>query len=113
MQHIILIDPNSPRLQRITDSNRASQITRVHCGCETVGCGVADADGIVFGFEFGDGADGAEDFFLHYLHVFAYVGEDGGLDEVAFVAVAFAADFYFGAFFFAGVDVAGVFLANV
>ena len=106
MQHIILINPHGPRLQRTTNPQRRIQILGVHCGGEAVGGLVADADGVVFGLEFGNGADGAEDFFLHDLHVFADVGEDGGLDEVAFFAVAFAADFDLGAVFFAGVDVA-------
>ena len=75
-------------------------------GGETVGGGVAETDGVFFGLEFGDGADGAEDLFLHDLHVFADVGEDGGLDEVTFLAVTFAANFDFGALFLAGVNVA-------
>ena len=106
MQHIILIHPHGARPQRITNSNRTTQIIRMHRGGQTVRRRVADADGIFFGFELRDGADGAEDLFLHDLHVFADVGEDGGLDEVTFFAVAFAADFDLGAFFFAGVDVA-------
>lgn len=43
---------------------------------------------------------------MHDLHVFRYVAEDGGLDEVAFGAVAFAAGFDLGAGFFAFFDVA-------
>ena len=73
---------------------------------KTVGGGVTEADGVIFGLEFGDRADGAEDLFLHDLHVFADVAENGWLDVIAFVAVTLAADFDFGAFFFAGVDVA-------
>lgn len=105
MQHIILIDPHRARLERIGNPNGGVQVFGVHGGGEAVGGHVAEADGVGFVFEFGNGADGAEDFFFHDLHVFAYVAEDGGLDEVALVAVAFAADFDFGAFFFAGVDV--------
>lgn len=78
----------------------------MYSGGQTIGGGVTEADSILFGLEFRDGADGTEDLFLHYLHVFADVGEDGGLDEVAFLAVALAAELYFGAFLFAGVDVA-------
>lgn len=75
-------------------------------GGEAVRCGVAETDGVCFGLEFGDGADGAEDLFLHYLHVFGDAGEDGRLDEVTLFAVALAADFDFGAFFPAGINVA-------
>ena len=81
-------------------------------GGETVGGGVSETDGVLFGLEFGDGADGAEDLFLHDLHVFADVGEDGGLDEVTLVAVTLAADFHFGTLLLAGVDVAGAVLVN-
>jgi len=43
---------------------------------------------------------------LHDLHVLGDVGEDGGLDEVALVALAVAADLDGGAGFLAGLDVA-------
>lgn len=78
----------------------------MHGGGEAIGRSVADADGVGLGGELGDGADGTEDFFLHDLHVFGDVAEDGGLDEVARFAVAGAARFDGRAFFFAGVDVA-------
>ena len=81
-------------------------------GGETVGGGVSETDGVLFGLEFSDGADGAEDLFLHDLHVFADVGKDGWLDEVSFIAVTLAADFHFGTLLLAGVDVAGAVLAN-
>ena len=106
MQHIILIDPDRTRAQRVADADRRVEVGGVDGGREAVGGGVADADGVGFGLELGDGADGAEDFFLHDLHVFRDAGEDGRFDEVALVAVAAAADFDLGAFFFAVVDVA-------
>ena len=82
------------------------------CGGETVGGGVSETDGVLFGLEFGDGADGAEDLLLHDLHVFADVGEDGWLDEVTFLAMTLAANFDFGALLLAGVDVAREVLVN-
>ncbi len=82
------------------------------CGCEPVGGGVSETDGVLFRLEFRDGADGAEDLFLHDLHVFADVGEDGWLDEVTFLAVTLAANFDFGALLLAGVDVARETLVN-
>jgi len=106
MQQIIRVNPNSPRLQRIAHSNSSVQVLGMNSGGKTISGTVAYADGILFGLEFCDGADGTEDLFLHDLHVFADVGEDGGFDEVAFVAFALAADFDFGAGFFAFFDVA-------
>jgi len=107
MQHVVLINPHRPRLQRITHTQRGIEVGSMHGGGEPVGGGVSETDGILFGLEFRDRADGAEDLFLHYFHVFAYVAEDGGLDEVAFFAVALAAGLDLRAFFSAGVDVAG------
>lgn len=49
---------------------------------------------------------------MHDLHVFADVGEDGGLDEIALFAVALAAGFDLGAFLFAGVDVSDLELVS-
>ena len=107
MQHIILINPHGTSSQRITNTNRGIEVIGVDSAGETIGGGVAETDSVFLGLEFGDGADGAEYLFLHYLHVFTHIGEDGRLDEVAFFAVALAADFDFGAFFFASVNVAG------
>lgn len=106
VQHVILIDPDRARPQRTTDADRRVQVAGVHGRGQTVGGGVAELDGFLLGGEFADGADGAEDLFLHDLHLRGYVAEDGGLDEVALVAVALAADLDFGALFLAGVDVA-------
>ena len=82
------------------------------CGGETVGGGVSETDGVLFGLEFSDGADRAKDLFLHDLHVFADVGEDGWLNEVTFFTVTVAADFDFGALLLAGVNVAKKMLLN-
>lgn len=107
MQHVILVHPDGARPERVADADGGVEVAGVDGGGEAVGGGVADADGVRLGRELGDGAHGAEDLFLHDLHVFGHVAEDGGLDEVALVAVARAAGFDGGAFFFAGVDVAG------
>lgn len=108
MEHVVLVDPDSAGLERGRDADGGVEVLGVDGGGETVGGDVAEVDGVSFVFEFGDGADGAEDFLLHDFHVGAYVGEDGGLDEVAFFAVAFAAHFDLGTFFFARIDVAEV-----
>lgn len=106
MQHVVLVDPDSPRAELVGNADGGVEVGGVDGGSEAVGGVVADADGVGFVGEFGNGADGAEDFFLHDLHVFADAGEDGGFDEVAFVAVAAAADFDLGALLFTVVDVA-------
>ena len=82
------------------------------CGGETVSGGVSETDGVLFGLEFRNGANGAEDLFLHDLHILADVGEDGWLDEVTFFAVTLAADFDLGTLLLAGVDVAREMLVN-
>ena len=75
-------------------------------GRKTIRGVVSDLDNFFFRLEFGDGADGAEDLFLHNLHVFGDVGEDGRLDEISFVAVAFTTCYNGGTSIFAILDVA-------
>ncbi len=106
MQHVVLVDPDGAGAELVGDADGGVEVRRVDGGGEAVGRVVADADGVGFVGEFGNGADGAEDFFLHNLHVFADAGEDGRFDEVAFVAVAAAANLDLGALLFAVVDVA-------
>ena len=69
----------------------------MHGSGETVCGAVADLDDLLLGLELADGADWAEDLFLHDLHVLGDVREDGGLDEVTLVAVALAANLDLGA----------------
>ena len=106
VQHVVLVHPDGSGAEGVADSDGGVEAGGVDGGGEAVGRRVAEADGVVFVLELGDGADGAEDFFLHDLHVFRHAREDGRLDEVALFAVALAADFDFGALFPAGVDIA-------
>ena len=108
MQHVVLVDPDGSGPQGVADPDGGVEAARVDGGGETVGGCVAHADGVFFRLEFGNGADGAEDFFLHYLHVLGDVGEDGRFDKVALFAVALAADFNLGALFLAGINVSGL-----
>lgn len=110
VQHVVLVNPHGPGPQGIADSDGCVQVGGVYGAGEAVCRHVSDANGVFLGLEFGDGADGAEDFFLHDFHVFADVGEDGGLDEVAFFAMAIASYFHLGAFFLTGVNVAGMYV---
>lgn len=105
MQHVVLVHPNGSGPQGVADSDGGVEAGRVDGGGEAVGCRVAEADGVVFRFEFGDGADGAEDLLLHYLHVFGDAGEDGRLDKIAFFAMPVTADLDFGALLLTGIDV--------
>ncbi len=113
MQHVVLVDPDGSGAQGVADSDGGVETGCVDGGGEAVGCGIAETDGVFFGLELGDGADGTEDLFLHYLHVFGDAREDGRLDEVALFAVALAADFDFGALFLTGVNVAAFVLVYV
>lgn len=112
VQHVVLVDPHGPGPQGIADSDGGVQISRVNGAGETVSRRVSDPNGVFLGLEFGDGADGAEDFFLHDFHVLADVREDGRLDEVAFFAMAVASDFHLGAFFLTSVNVAGIYVSR-
>lgn len=73
---------------------------------KTVGAVVANLDSVRSGLELGNGAYGAENLLLHYLHVLTDVAEDGGLDEVAFVPVSLATNLDLGARLLAFVNVA-------
>ena len=106
VQQVVIVHPDRACAEAIAHVDSGIEVAGVQGGGEAVGALVADADGVVHGLEFGDGADGAEDFFLHDLHVLGHVAEDGRLDEVPFGPVALAASFDFGAGFFAFVDVA-------
>ena len=105
VQGVVSVDPDGTGAQGVGDADGGVEVGGVDGGGETVGGAVADPDGVFLVLELGDGADGAKDLFLHDLHVFADVGEDGRFDEVAFLAVAVAADFDLGAGFLAFFDV--------
>jgi len=85
----------------------------VHGSCETVGGGVAELDNFLLGLELGDGADWAKDLFLHNLHVFGDIGEDGWLDEVSLLTLASTTDLDLGTSVLAGLDVAANMLVTV
>ena len=107
VESIVCVDPDCTGPERIRHIDGGVEVGGVDGGGETVGGTVADSDGISLVFELGDGADGAEDFFLHDLHVFADVGENGGLDEVALLSVALATNFDLGTFLLSLLDVSG------
>lgn len=106
VKRVVSIHPYSSSAERIRDLDGGVEVRGVHSGGKTVSGLVAERDDLLLGLELADAADRAEDLLLHDLHVLLDVGEDGGLDEVALVALALAADLDLGAFFFALLDVA-------
>ena len=91
VQSVVGVDPDGTGAQGVGDLDGGVEVLGVHGGGETVGGRVADADGLLLGLEFGDGADGAKDLFLHNLHVLGHIGEDRRLDEVTLITLALAA----------------------
>ena len=79
----------------------------MHGGSKAVGGGVTETDGVFLGLEFGNGANGAKDLFLHDLHIFGDVGEDGRLDVITLLAVAVTTNLDFRALLLACINVAG------
>lgn len=102
---VVCVDPDGTGLEGVRNVDGGIEISGVDCGGKTVCSTVADPDGISLVLELGNGADGAEDFFLHDLHVFADVGEDRWLDEVTLFSVALAPNFDLGAFLLSLLDV--------
>ena len=70
VQQVVIVDPDCACAETIAHVDSRVEVAGVQGGGEAVGALVADADGVVHGLELGDGADGAEDLFLHDLHVF-------------------------------------------
>lgn len=110
MKDVVLVYPDGARAQLIRDADGGVEVLGMHSGGEAVSSRVTKADGVGLVLELSDGAHGAEDFLLHDLHVFGHVGEDGGLDEVTFLAVAFATNLNLGPFLFAMFDVTMYFI---
>ena len=102
----LTVDPDGTGLEGVADADARVEIAGVDGGGKTIGGLVAQLDDLLLILELGDGADGAENLLLHDLHVVADVGEDGGLDKVALVAVAVAANLDGGALLLAALDVA-------
>jgi hypothetical protein len=113
VKRVVRVHPYSSRTERVRNLNSRVEVGRVYGSSEAVGRVVANRDGVLLGFELGDGADRAEDLFLHNLHVFGNVGEDGGLDEVTLVTDALATCLDLGASLLALFDVAVKMLARV
>ena len=106
MQQIIVVHPHGARFQTVADIDSGVEVGRVQGGSETVSALVANLDGVGRVLEFGDGAHGAKNLFLHDLHVFGHVAEDRWLNEVPLGTMALAANLDFCAGFLAFVDIA-------
>ena len=87
VEHVVLVDPDGTSTERIRDTNSGVEVLGVDSGGKTVSGVVASLDDLLLGLKLRNRADRAEDFFLHDLHVFSDIGEDGRLNEVSLVAV--------------------------
>jgi hypothetical protein len=105
VQGVVGVDPDGTGLEGVGDLDGGVEVLGVDGGGEAVRGRVTELDGVLLGLELGDRADRAEDLLLHDLHVFGDVGEDGGLDEVALVALALTAGLDGGAGVLACLDV--------
>lgn len=100
------VDPDGTSPEVIADTDGSVEVLGVDSGGKTVVGVVAKLDNLLLGGELGDSANGAENLLTHDLHVGLDVGEDGGLDEVALVAVALATDLDSSTLLLTGLDVA-------
>lgn len=103
---IFTVNPDGTGLEGVADTDSRVEVVGVDGGGEAIGAIVGEVDDLLLGLELGHGADGAEDLLAHDLHVRGHAAEDGGLDEVALVAVAAAARLERGAVLLAVLDVA-------
>lgn len=93
-------------MELVADADGCVEVVGVDGGGETVGAVVGELEDLVLSLELSHGTDGAEDLLPHDLHIGGDAAEDGGLDEVALVAVAATADLKRRAVLLALVDVA-------
>ncbi len=106
VEDVVAVDPDGAGFEFGGDAVGLGDVFGPDGGGEAVHVFVAAGDDFVNVFEFDDGEDGAEDFFLGDFMVVLDVREDGRFDEVAFVADAVAAGDELGAGILAALDVA-------
>jgi len=92
--------------------NSAAQVLREHSSSQPINRVARLLDHIVFVCELDDDTDGIEDLFLDDTHGWVDVGEDGGLDEVAFCSLTLPTDPDCGACLLSGLDVGRDTLCN-
>jgi hypothetical protein len=101
----VAIDPNGSGLKSVGNFNGGVQILGMNTGGKTVESLMGLLQDILNIRKLGDSDNRSKNFFLHDLHLFVDIREDGGLDEVAFLAVTFAAEFDCGTLVLASLDV--------
>lgn len=106
VQGVVAVHPDGSSVQPVADADGSVEVLGVNGGGQTVVGVVGGLDDVLLGLEPGDGANGTEDLLLHDLHLGGDAGEDGGLDEVALVAVALATRLDGGTLILTGLDVA-------
>ena len=104
-QEIVAIDPNRPSLKSIRDLNCRIQVLSMNTCGKTVKRLMRLFQNILNILKLGDRDNRSKDFFLHNFHFLVDVGENGGLNEITFLAVTFTAECDFGTLLLAGFDV--------
>ena len=105
VERVRAVDPGRSGMQPVCNAQGPVDALAEDGGGETVVRVVRLPDDVVLVVELDNDTDGAEDLLAHDLHVGLCLGEDGGLDEEAFGAVALAAEVDLCALLFARVDV--------
>lgn len=104
-QKVVAVNPDRSRLKSVADFNRCVQVLRVDAGRKTVERVMSLRENIIDIFELANSDNGSENFFLHNLHLFVDIGEDGGLNEITLFAVTFAAELDFSTLVLTSLDV--------
>lgn len=106
VQGVVAVHPDGSGIQPVAHTDGSVEVLCVDGSGKAVVGVVGGLDDVLLGLEPGNGAHGAEDLLLHDLHLGGDSGENGGLDEVALVAVALAARLDSGALLLARLDIA-------
>lgn len=85
---VVAVNPDGTGVEGVADTVGTGEVLGEDTRGKTVDGVVGGLDDLLLSLELGDDDDGAEDLLLDDLHVGLDVGEDGGLDEVAGLAVA-------------------------
>lgn len=91
MKLVVAVDPDGTSLELVRNINGARNVAREDCSGQTVDSVVGLTNQVLLIVELDDDNDWAENLFISNLGAFLDIGEDGRLDEVAFVSVSVSA----------------------
>jgi hypothetical protein len=97
--------PDCTSLESTRDTESGVEIGGVNSRRESVGGAVPHPDCILFSLEFGNRANRTKSLLLQDLHIFADVGENSRLDEIALLAQPLSARLDLRAFIHASFDI--------